>query len=223
VVPNGIPLSKIHHAAFDAHLIGIDPDYRLRPVVPTLPTAGKRLKVAQRSLFSAPRFTSPPAGVKSDRRGFEGSIQAQRNGSASPGLRLNGNRDDHYGPIWRPAHGAMSPITLTGAIFISTWLSARLTDVARAGAAALGCPVRAELASDAELEVIGEGRRGAGGRAGRAAERVPAGEGKRRDNNGVASGLISPNLGNADPGFPARYNQGHGRQLVPTRSVPDAE
>ena len=29
VVPNGIPLSKIHHAAFDTHLIGIDPDYRL--------------------------------------------------------------------------------------------------------------------------------------------------------------------------------------------------
>ncbi len=28
-VTNGIPLSKIHHAAFDAHLIGIDPDYRL--------------------------------------------------------------------------------------------------------------------------------------------------------------------------------------------------
>jgi putative restriction endonuclease len=28
VVPNGIPLSKIHHAAFDAHLLGIDPDYR---------------------------------------------------------------------------------------------------------------------------------------------------------------------------------------------------
>lgn len=29
VVPNGIPLSKIHHAAFDAHLIGIDPDFRV--------------------------------------------------------------------------------------------------------------------------------------------------------------------------------------------------
>jgi putative restriction endonuclease len=29
VVPNGIPLSKIHHAAFDSHLIGIDPDYKL--------------------------------------------------------------------------------------------------------------------------------------------------------------------------------------------------
>lgn len=29
VVPNGLPLSKIHHAAFDAHLIGIDPDARL--------------------------------------------------------------------------------------------------------------------------------------------------------------------------------------------------
>ena len=29
VVSNGLPLSKIHHAAFDAHLIGIDPDYQL--------------------------------------------------------------------------------------------------------------------------------------------------------------------------------------------------
>ena len=29
VVPNGLSLSKIHHAAFDAHLLGIDPDYRL--------------------------------------------------------------------------------------------------------------------------------------------------------------------------------------------------
>lgn len=29
VVPNGLPLSKIHYAAFDAHLIGIDPDYCL--------------------------------------------------------------------------------------------------------------------------------------------------------------------------------------------------
>jgi putative restriction endonuclease len=29
VVPNGPPLSKVHHAAFDANLIGIDPDYRI--------------------------------------------------------------------------------------------------------------------------------------------------------------------------------------------------
>lgn len=29
VVPNGVPLSKLHHAAFDKHLIGTDPDYRL--------------------------------------------------------------------------------------------------------------------------------------------------------------------------------------------------
>jgi putative restriction endonuclease len=28
-VSNGIPLTKIHHAAFDAHLIGIDPDFRV--------------------------------------------------------------------------------------------------------------------------------------------------------------------------------------------------
>jgi putative restriction endonuclease len=29
IVTNGLPLSKIHHAAFDANLIGIDPDYRI--------------------------------------------------------------------------------------------------------------------------------------------------------------------------------------------------
>ena len=29
VVGNGLPLSKIHHAAFDADLIGIDPDHRI--------------------------------------------------------------------------------------------------------------------------------------------------------------------------------------------------
>ncbi len=36
VVPNGIPLSKIHHAAFDAHLIGIDADYKLHVAEPLL-------------------------------------------------------------------------------------------------------------------------------------------------------------------------------------------
>ena len=30
IVPNGLPLSKTHHAAFDAHLIGVDPDYRIQ-------------------------------------------------------------------------------------------------------------------------------------------------------------------------------------------------
>lgn len=29
IVPNGLPLSKIHHAAFDANLIGIDPDFQV--------------------------------------------------------------------------------------------------------------------------------------------------------------------------------------------------
>lgn len=29
LVTNGLPLSKVRHAAFDAHLIGVDPDYRI--------------------------------------------------------------------------------------------------------------------------------------------------------------------------------------------------
>lgn len=35
IVQNGLPLSKIHHAAFDAHLIGLDADYNLH-VAPKL-------------------------------------------------------------------------------------------------------------------------------------------------------------------------------------------
>jgi putative restriction endonuclease len=27
IVSNGLPLTKIHHAAFDANLIGVDPDF----------------------------------------------------------------------------------------------------------------------------------------------------------------------------------------------------
>ena len=45
IVPNGIPLSKIHHAAFDAHLIGIDTDYRLHVsdrLLQRVPTAVNR-------------------------------------------------------------------------------------------------------------------------------------------------------------------------------------
>jgi putative restriction endonuclease len=30
IVSNGLPLTKFHHAAFDAHLIGIDPNFRIR-------------------------------------------------------------------------------------------------------------------------------------------------------------------------------------------------
>jgi putative restriction endonuclease len=29
IVSNGLPLTKIHHAAFDDHLIGIDPDFHI--------------------------------------------------------------------------------------------------------------------------------------------------------------------------------------------------
>lgn len=29
IVPNGLPLTKLDHSAFDPHLIGIDPDFRI--------------------------------------------------------------------------------------------------------------------------------------------------------------------------------------------------
>jgi HNH endonuclease len=33
IVSNGLPLTKIHHAAFDAHLIGIDPDFQFTSLI----------------------------------------------------------------------------------------------------------------------------------------------------------------------------------------------
>jgi putative restriction endonuclease len=29
IVSNGLPLTKIHHAAFDVHLIGVHPDFQI--------------------------------------------------------------------------------------------------------------------------------------------------------------------------------------------------
>jgi putative restriction endonuclease len=57
VVPNGIPLSKIHHAAFDAHLIGIDSDWAevllAGALAPRTPT---RTKPMPRICASTPRL-----------------------------------------------------------------------------------------------------------------------------------------------------------------------
>ncbi len=55
VVPNGLPLSKIHHAAFDAHLIGIDPDHRLH-------VSDRLLSLNDGPMLeAAERRTNPPA------------------------------------------------------------------------------------------------------------------------------------------------------------------
>ena len=27
IIPNGLPLTKLHHAAFDCHILGVSPDY----------------------------------------------------------------------------------------------------------------------------------------------------------------------------------------------------
>lgn len=62
LVPNGLPLSKIHHAAFDAHLIGIDGDFKLHvseqlmvqqdgPVLESLKAlAGKLINLPRRQI-----------------------------------------------------------------------------------------------------------------------------------------------------------------------------
>jgi putative restriction endonuclease len=53
IIPNGLPLSKIHHAAFDAHLIGVDPDYRIHVSDRLLLEQG--LKAMARALIQLPK------------------------------------------------------------------------------------------------------------------------------------------------------------------------
>ena len=65
VVPNGIPLSKTHHAAFDAHLIGIDPNFRIHVSGRLLTKRdGPMLEVLKRlhreKLYLPPRLKDQP-------------------------------------------------------------------------------------------------------------------------------------------------------------------
>jgi putative restriction endonuclease len=65
IVTNGLPMSKVHHAAYDAHLIGIDPDFRVHvsdkllsindgPVLEGLKSAAGQLLVPPRRLQDRP-------------------------------------------------------------------------------------------------------------------------------------------------------------------------
>ena len=59
VVPNGIPLSKIHHAAFDGHLIGIDEDFRIHVASRLLRQKdGELLEALKRLHGAAPHLPS---------------------------------------------------------------------------------------------------------------------------------------------------------------------
>jgi putative restriction endonuclease len=60
IVSNGLPLTKIHHAAFDANLIGIDPDFRIHVADRLLdihdgPFLELGLKQIDRTLIEMPR------------------------------------------------------------------------------------------------------------------------------------------------------------------------
>jgi putative restriction endonuclease len=54
VITNGIPLSKVHHAAFDAHLIGIDADYRMHVSARLLKAKDGPMLEALKSLHDRP-------------------------------------------------------------------------------------------------------------------------------------------------------------------------
>jgi putative restriction endonuclease len=62
IIPNGLPLTKLHHAAFDANLIGIDPGFRIHVADQLLeihdgPFLELGLKSIDRTLIEMPRRT----------------------------------------------------------------------------------------------------------------------------------------------------------------------
>ena len=54
VISNGLPLAKLHHAAFDAHVIGVDPDYRIHVSDRLLEIHDGPLKVIAGTLIDRP-------------------------------------------------------------------------------------------------------------------------------------------------------------------------
>ena len=61
IVSNGLSLSKIHHAAFNAHLIGFDPDYRVHVSERLL---GQHDGPMLESAEAIERWHDPPAGSR---------------------------------------------------------------------------------------------------------------------------------------------------------------
>ena len=92
VVPNGIPLSKIHHAAFDAHLIGIDPDYRLHVSERLLNQHDGLMLDAHGPIAAVRRL--PDCGARRSGLTFTANftLRSKRNGPAHPDWRDPENR-----------------------------------------------------------------------------------------------------------------------------------
>lgn len=84
IVQNGIPLSKIHHAAFDAHLIGIDPDRRIhiaeRLLVQKDGPILESLKQLQGTLLHTPRRSKDAPDRERLAQRFERFRQANSGG-----------------------------------------------------------------------------------------------------------------------------------------------
>jgi putative restriction endonuclease len=70
-VPNGLPLSKIHHAAFDSHLIGIDPDYRIHVSERLLEQRDGPMLKALKQLHLRPLFLPKREKDRPDRERLE--------------------------------------------------------------------------------------------------------------------------------------------------------
>ena len=68
MVTNGISMCKIHHAAYDSHLLGISPDYqvKIRPDV-LIDSDGPTLRHAIQGLHDSPLHVPRQRAAKPDR------------------------------------------------------------------------------------------------------------------------------------------------------------
>ncbi len=68
IVPNGIAMCKIHHAAYDADIMGVDPDYKVHIRADVLEESdGPTLRYALQELNHSSLFTPTKRAAKPDR------------------------------------------------------------------------------------------------------------------------------------------------------------
>ena len=106
IVSNGLPLTKLHHAAFDAHLIGIDPDYRVHVYDRLL------------EIHDGPFLELGPKGIVGQefncRAGTRTALTATvwRYGSSSSGKPPNSRRAKNTGRSWFLVDAAARPVVI---------------------------------------------------------------------------------------------------------------
>ena len=116
VITNGLPLSKLHHAAFDAHLIGVNPDYRIvvskqllgmhdGPTLHALKTLDGRQLISRGVIVTSPTVIGSLCGL----RPFNGPISNRPVASQTVRARIYSRGQISYATLRSPTRTSRKP------------------------------------------------------------------------------------------------------------------